>query len=276
MSIERPDTHDLLTALALPTAALVQQPVPRKMLSESGAATPADRKLVQDGLEELTWWAALKPGNVGVATYGDELRSYLEVAVLTAKLRILVADAPRHDLRAAKVNASIRRLAELIHRAIPYPTVLLLEDSQQALISMAHIRWAQREADRTVLDEEPLVVPIVGAASHETSAAAMSALFDALALNKQPRVHMHALYQGWFDVLSAWQAVELTGHFKLSATAAQAAERRAAWRDCKDLDAQIAAARSAARKEKQVARQVAANLKIEALLAARQRVAPKL
>jgi hypothetical protein len=275
MSTEQPDVNDLLLALALPATALVQQQVPKKMLSENPAATPTDRKTVQQYLEALTWYAALKPTNVGVAAYQDELRSYLEVAVLVAKLRTLEGNRCQSSLQATKLDPVVKQMATLVHRAVPYPTVLLLDDGEQLYVSMAHIRWAQREAERTVVDEDAIVVSISSSVAGDTGAA-LSAFFDAMALSRQPRLHLHALYQGWLDVLSAWQAVELTGHFKLSDSGAHAVERRAAWRSCKDLDAQIEAARRAALKAKQVARQVAANLHIKTLLAARQHAAQNL
>lgn len=266
MSMATLSLNELLTALALPPSTQVQQRVPKKILAENSAASLADRKLVQDRIEELTWQAVLKPTNVGVAAYVDELRSYLEVAVLVARLRTEVAPIGQVNQQGAKVSASVKRVAELVHRAVPYPTLLVLEDGPQMFASMAHIRWAQREAEKTVLDGDPIVVPVTFAAEPE-------AFLEAMALSKQPRSQMLALYQGWFDTLSAWQAVELTGQFKSSETPAQAAERRAALHVCKDLDARIAAARSAAAKEKQIARQVALNMEIKGLLAERQRVA---
>ena len=68
MSTHSLQAQQLLAALAVPTTALVQKRIPKKMLAESGAATVADRKLVQDHIEELTWYAALKPG---MAACGD-------------------------------------------------------------------------------------------------------------------------------------------------------------------------------------------------------------
>lgn len=92
MSTHSLQAQQLLAALAVPTTALVQKRIPKKMLAESGAATVADRKLVQDHIEELTWYAALKPGNAGIAAYDDEQRSYLEVAVVVAQLRSAPAE----------------------------------------------------------------------------------------------------------------------------------------------------------------------------------------
>ncbi len=276
MSFANIGIDDLLIALALPPAALVQQRVPKKMLIEHGAATLADRRLVQDRTEELTWHAALKPSNVGIATYEDELRSYVEVAVLSAKLRTEAVAQDQLQLQAAKVNTSVKRMAELIHRAVPYPAVLLMEEGPQLFASMAHVRWDQREVEKTVLDGDLIIATVNTIMSDDTTNTALSAFLSSLALSKQPRSHFLALYQSWFDTLSAWQATELTGQFKPSESPAQAAERRAALRTCQDLDARISTARIAASKEKQLARQVAANLEIKALLAERQRVAQSL
>ena len=45
--------------LDLPADALVQQRIPKKMLADNGAPTPADRRLIQEYIEEATWVAAL-------------------------------------------------------------------------------------------------------------------------------------------------------------------------------------------------------------------------
>jgi len=276
MSITNLNVNDLLAALALPSAALVQQRVPKKMLAENGAATLADRKLVQDGIDEFIWHAALKPTNAGIVAYEDELRSYLEVAVLSVRLRTEAAADSQLRPQAVKVSNSVKRLAEWVHRAVPYPTVLLIEEGVQLFASMAHIRWAQREAEKTVLDGDSIIVHVNSDLPEGVADGSITAFLESLALSKQPRSHMLTLYQGWFDTLSAWQAAPLIGEFKRSDTPTQAAERRAALHECKDLDDRIAAARSVAAKEKQLARQVAANLEIKALLAERQRVVQSL
>lgn len=269
MTAATADMHAWLAALTLPPATAVQQRIPKKMLTEHAAATAADRKLVQERIDTVTWHASLKPGNVGVAAYEDALRCYLEIAVLTLQLR------PAAEQRQALHSSpgSIRRLAELIHRAIPYPVVLLIEAGHELFVSMAHIRWAQRETGKTVLDGEPILASVTPPAEHNPMLGAYRQFLLALNLGKQPHAHMLALYQTWFDTLSAWQVATLSGHFRLSATPEQAEERRAALFLCRELDERIAATRRTAAREKQVARQVAINLELKALLAERERVA---
>jgi len=246
---------DLIAAFDLPAAALVNQRVPKKLLVENGAPTTADRKLIQDGIEEITWVAALKPASIGVPEYRDEQRAYLELAVLLVDLR-----------EAGKVS----RLAELIHRAIPYPVLLILADSNGLILSLAHIRWAQKEADKTVLDGEPSMARLSEQINGDASG--LSDFLQALSLRSQPRADLHALYQGWLDTLTALQAAAVTGRFAKSENAEQASARRAALHRCREIDADVVRLRLAAGKEKQMARQVAINMEIKALLAVRQLV----
>ena len=275
MSVVDLSSEQLISALCLPAEATVGQRVPKKMLTENltsrGTATSADRKLLQEQIDEVTWVAALKPTNAGIPVYQDEVRSYLELAVLNVRLRA----ASQLDPNPAKVSSSVSRLAELVHRAIPYPVLLILDDGARLYLSLVHIRWAQKEADKAVLDGDL----IQGVFVHNGSPAAsvmdadtVNAFINAMDLSKQPRTDLLTLYQGWMDTLSAWQAAAVTGRFEC-VSPQQATARRAALRRCHELDAQISSLRAAASKEKQMARQVAANLEIKALMAERQQAA---
>lgn len=85
----------VIDALGLPADARVDQRVPKKILTEHGAPTAADKRRIQDGIEELFWVAALKPTNIAVPAFKDNVREYLEVAVLTATAaRRRKADTP--------------------------------------------------------------------------------------------------------------------------------------------------------------------------------------
>ena len=278
MSVVDLSSEQLISALCLPAEATVGQRVPKKMLAENltsrGMATSADRKLLQEQIDEVTWVAALKPSNAGIPVYQDEVRSYLELAVLSVRLREGSQIAPIP----AKVSPSVARLAELVHRAIPYPVLLVLDDNARLYLSLVHIRWAQKEADKAVLDGDL----IQGVFVHNGSPAAsvmdadtVNAFINAMDLSKQPRTDLLTLYQGWMDTLSAWQAATVTGRFEC-VSPQQATARRAALRRCHELDAQISSLRAAASKEKQMARQVAANLEIKALMAERQQAANSL
>lgn len=235
---------DLIAALDLPAGANVDQRVPKKLLVEHGAPTAADRRRITDGIEEVHWLAALKPTTIGVPVFRDDVREYLEIAVLSAALR---------------ADAKAGRLTELIHRAVPYPVFLIYTHGECVALSLAHKRWSQGEAGATVLDGE-LVFAELSVGDRDGFGQAFLA---SLALARQPRTHLFALYQGWMDTLVALLAARVTGAFVTSESPKEAATRREALRECARLDAEIARLRAAAAKEKQVARQVELNLELK-------------
>ena len=234
---------DVIAALDLPAAARVDQRVPKKLLIENGASTAADKRRINDGLEEVHWIAALKPGTVGVPEFRDATREYLEIAVLSAALR---------------TDAEADRLATLIHRAVPYPIFLMTSQGDALSLSLAHKRWSQVETDTTVLDGAPVLVNLQ---SGRAEGIVVSVL-RALPVGCQPRTNLYALYQGWIDTLAALLAAAITGRFTVSQSPEQAAARRSALAECARIEALMVRLRAAASKERQVARQVELNLEL--------------
>lgn len=234
---------EILTALDLPAGSRVDQRVSKKLLIQNGAPTAADKRRINEGIEALRWLAALKPTTIAVPEYRDTVREYLEIAVLVLVLR---------------PGAKIARLIELVHRAVPYP-VLLLAEGERMSLSLAHKRWAQNEAGKTVLDG--LVIAIEW--DNERDGQHAAAFREALALGRQPRGSLHALYQGWMDTILALEAARYTGNFEVAHSTERAAARRAALQECARCEAEIAHLRAAACKEKQMARQVALNLELK-------------
>lgn len=239
--------QDLIAALELPASCRVDQRIPKKLLVENGAPTAADKRNINEGIEAIQWLASLKPSTIAVPEYRDEAREYLEVAVLHIALR---------------PDAKATRIAELTHRAIPYPLMLILTIEDKLIVSMAHIRWAQNEADKVVLDGES-----VGVALNDpiTAPDILSAFLQALSITRQPRANLKALYQGWLDTLTACQAAQITGVFAQSETTEQASVRRAALQDCQRLEVETVRLRNVAAKEKQLARRVEMNIELQRL-----------
>jgi hypothetical protein len=248
----------VVRALALPASCRVDQRVPKKMLVENGAPTSADKRLINDTIEEVQWLAALKPNTVGVAEYRDDEREYLEVTVLAITAR----HAPQGGgASAANKPVHTTRLTELVHRAVPYPVLLLLAAPQGVFLSLAHKRWAQNEAGKVVLDGDPVAVdlPLDLPAEHP--------FVQALSMTRQPQANLLTLYQGWIDCLTAWQAAKVTGTFTTTSTPAHAAARREALRACERLELEGARLRALAAKEKQMAKQVDLNLTLKRITA---------
>ncbi len=238
-------SEELLASLQLPSSAHVGKRVPKKFLLDAGVPTSADKRYVNQGIEELSWEAVLKPTTVGLSAYTALDRNVAEIAVL----RVVLRD---------KANSS--RLHELIHRMIPYPLFLVASESNALVLSLASKRWSQNEATRVVLDGE---LQRIRWDDTTTDSQFDLPFRKALTLQASPWASLYHLYQGWMDALTALQVARRTGVFQLLSGADRNADRREALRLCQELEAEIEVLRNQAGKERQMARRVELNLKIQ-------------
>ncbi|OQW87676.1 MAG: hypothetical protein BWK72_12240 [Rhodoferax ferrireducens] len=253
---------DFVTALGLPASCRVDQRVPKKMLIENGAPTAADKRLINDRIEEIQWLAALKPNTIGVPAYSDDVRDYLEIAVLCITLRGEPMNA-----------ANLARLAELVHRAVPYPVLLLLDAPHALSVSLAHKRWAQNEAGKVVLDGEVMTTaldvktseaPVAESSDPVATAQSIHAAFmQAVALRHQPQANLMDVYQGWMACLLALQVARYTSTFKHEIGLQTILNKREQLQTIERLAADATSLRSQATKARQLAQQVDLNLALQ-------------
>ena len=245
----------LINALALPKSTRVEQRVSKTLLNEQAAATAADRRTIKEGIEALWWLASLKPTNIGVPAFADDQREYLEIAVLHLTTRQI-----------AGKGAKLTRLIELLHRAIPYPVLLLVESDVTGL-SLAHKRWAQNEKDRMVLEEGyPHTTAIFDEANDDTPEVFLSDL----SLDNQPQTNLFTLYQGWLACLLALDAWRETGQYRSPRNIDHLPRQRQYLRQARELAEETKRLRKQVVKERQMARQVELNLQIKQLEAERR------
>ena len=86
----------VIDALALPSDARVDQRVPKKLLLDQGVPQLPTSDRFRMALRKCIWVAALKPTNIGVPEYRDDVREYLEIAMLDR-----LASAKRQSLPAS-------------------------------------------------------------------------------------------------------------------------------------------------------------------------------
>ena len=124
--------------------------------------------------------------------------------------------------------------------------------------SLAHKRWSQGEASKTVLDGGLVTVVLVNGYVDELTVA----FRDALAPSHQPHTSLHALYQGWINTVQAPCAAKVTDIFSIPASVVEADERSYALQEYRRLESRITELIVAANKEKQLARRVDMNLEL--------------
>lgn len=246
-----PAMRAVVEAFGLPPEARVDVRVPKKLLIEQGAPTAADKRAIQERIDELQWYAACKPTTIGVPAFSDEVREYLEIAFVGCAFR------KSADKKVAKAS----RLIELIHRAIPYPVILLTSDKDGLTVSVAHKRRSQNEAARVVIDGV-----VAATVLHPDKSDPLEQSFLAsLAITQQPRFDLAALYEGWLARVEALKASRLTGIYASTDIAEAIEGRRQALDASTQIARQITGLRAQAKREKQLNRRVDMNVQIQRL-----------
>ena len=237
----------VLDALAIPAGAIVNKRVPKTLLlDQSAIRTTADKRQIQEGIDEVVWVAALKPTTIGVPAFEDDVRLYLEIAVLTCALR---------------PPAKPHRILELIHRAVPYPVVLAMGCGDSVSLSLAHKRWSYGEAGAVVADTVHR--------SREFDPQAPDGLaapfLMSLAIARMAATDLCALYDRWVQCIEALSAADITGSYLVPSRPERAIARREALESHERLTKQILAIRTQAGKEKQMNRRVDLNVELKRL-----------
>jgi hypothetical protein len=239
----------IVAALDLPPHARVDARVPKKMLVEQGAPTAADKRAIQDGIDELQWVAALKPNTITIPAFTDQTHDYSEIAVIAAAFRS---------------DARVTRLTELIHRAIPYPVLLITIGADGVSLSVAPKRAAQNEGDQVVVER----VVVVSGIDPTAPAIIERAFLDSLALERQPSRDLSTIYGGWLARIEALVAARLSGRYLAKDESDLINRRRSALEEHSRLVREVSQLRTQAARAQQISRRVDLNQKIKAIEAA--------
>ena len=141
--------EDAVAAFALPGIPAKATRIHKKDLVELGAATSADRKLIEAAIERLDWVATLSPQTIGVAA-GTSIAA---IQLLTLETR----------------SPPTLRLFTIIHRAIPLPVVLVTTFEQTLRLSLAPLRPAERIESAMVV-ERLVATPVIAEPDQVTQA----------------------------------------------------------------------------------------------------------
>jgi len=231
---------------ALPESTYLGKRIWKRMFHENAKLVARDKRILSEDVDTITWMHTLKSGTVPISPYVDERCDYSEIAVVEAMLK-----SPKRSAR----------IAEIVHRAIPYPVVLVLADARSAQMSLATKRFSEAERDAIVADEFFATdwLDLEGPQPID------EAFLASLALPHLPHTDFRALYSAWIDRVVALQCAQRTGAFRLTRTREESADRRVALASCCELEARIAEERAAVRKESQFNRQVDHNVRIKTL-----------
>ena len=227
--------------LNFPDSCFVGQRIAKVLFAENGPLTPGDRKTFRSDIEEI-FCSYILDDNHGVM-----LNSY--------------ADA-EHDFScltqidvALKKPGKAARIAELCHRAMPYPLIVILHDGDKFWFSMAEKRFSRDGKEQVVLEQQ-----IDTGWISDRFLQAFSEAADFMKFKKNSYLD---LYQHYAELLDVLKTAEITGSFEQNSISPD--ERRRLLEELHQLQGQLAELKAMARKESEMSRLIELNMNAKAI-----------
>jgi hypothetical protein len=234
----------LYKKMAIPDACHLGKRIFKKLFHENAKLGATDKKAFREDIDVITWQYTLKPSTIQIQAYEDDQREYHEVAILQVNLKTLNRTS---------------RIAEIIHRAIPYPLVVVFTYKTTCTMSLAHKRFSQAEKG-AIVAEDFLITDWIDLLAPTPI---QQAFLDSIALSVLPHTHFFAFYSAFTDRLVALDCARLTGEYRLEPIAIKRKVQRGQLALCHELEIQIAGHKSAILKEMQFNRKVELNMKMK-------------
>ena len=221
---------------SLPASCFVGQRVAKVLFAENGPLTPGDRKTFRSDIEEI-FCSYILDDNHGVMlnSYTDAEHDFSCLAQIDVVLK-----------KAGKAA----RVAELCHRAMPYPLIVILHDGDKLWFSMAEKRFSRDGKEQVVLEQQTDTGWI--------SDRFLQAFAEAADFGKFRKNSYLELYRHYAELLDVLKCAEVTGIFEQSSIAPE--ERRRLLEELHQLQNQLAELKAKAKKEAELSRLVEINM----------------
>jgi len=256
--------YSLFSILNFPETAFLGKRVPKKQFLESGELVASDKKLFRENVKNVYWEYTLKSSTCPVLPFRDNEREYLEVAVLQVEM-----NSPKGH----------KRIAEIIHRVIPYPLFLIFKKSELREVENGELRM-ENEKDNsqlTILNSQ-FVLSIApkrfSQAEHGAFVAERffttgwmnydglnereAAFIQSLAWSNMPLQNYGSLYNAWTDRFTGYECSVLSGTFAIG----KAGDRLERLTRCREIESKISELRGQLKKAA-FNRQVELNIQIK-------------
>ncbi|WP_128891738.1 DUF4391 domain-containing protein [Erythrobacter sp. HKB08] len=232
----------LFASMEIPEACLLDKPVYKKMFLDNAELDQTDKKALSQDADRIRWRYTLKPETINIRPFQDGTHDYPEVAILSIEL---------------SSSNRARRIAAFMHRAIPYPLILVFEHEGKLSIAVAEKRINQADKSKMVILDRWQTDWF----DPKRANAPISAFLDAIALHRLPGTNFYALYEAFQAQVIQLIASERTGTFA-PVPIEESKVHAEALKEIDGLEREIAELKSNLKREKQMSRKVDLNSKI--------------
>ena len=124
--------------LNIPKNCIVDNTVFKKAFLENADLLSFDKKIINEHIKKVTWKYCLKPDTINIQPYRSDERDYLEIEIMEVQLN---------------EDSKVKRIAEIIMRAIPYPILLVLVKESQIQLVTGDMRKNLSDSSKVTVED---------------------------------------------------------------------------------------------------------------------------
>ncbi len=128
---------DFYGALNIPDTCYLGKPIFKKVFYAHAELNAADKKVFTNDVDAIEWRYTLKPSTINIPSFETKDYEYLEVAIID----VLLKDPLRH-----------KRIAQIIQRVIPYPTLVVFNHNSSIALNLALKRINQADQNKIMVE----------------------------------------------------------------------------------------------------------------------------
>jgi len=235
----------LYEKMMIPESCRLGKRVYKRLFHENAKLSATDKKALRDDVDTILWQYTFKPTTIPIQPYEDDQREYHEVALLQVNL---------------KQTGRVNRLAEIVHRSIPYPLFVVFISNTTCSISLAYKRFSQAEKEAIVAES----FQATGWLDLSNPTENQATFLASLDISTWPHTHFFAFYRAAMDRVIALACASHSGQFSLEIPHGLSVDDRVNnLKQVEKLQQEISEIQGKLKKEKNLGTQVQLNTRIK-------------
>lgn len=232
--------------LNIPEKCLIDKRVYKKLFFENAKLTVTDKKWFTKDIDTIHWAYSVKPSATLIPALKEKHYSYDEIAVIEVEL---------------KNDDHSKRLADIIHRAIPYPLLISFKGADWVRLSVADKRFNLADNQAATLDEYWVTDRLYADAANKVD----DAFLKQMDYDRQPRLNVKRFYKGWIEAFISYNTALITGVYSLPDSQELKQKQVEALNKYRKLEQEITDLRTKLKKREAFNEQVKLNVDIKKL-----------
>ena len=231
--------------LNVPKNCIVDNTVFKKAFLENADLLAFDKKIINEHIKKVTWKYCLKPDTINVQPYKSDERDYLEIEIIEVQLN---------------EDSKIKRIAEIIMRAIPYPILLVFVKDNQIQLATGDMRKNLSDSSKVTVEDFSFTDWI----DLNSEDIFRNNLFAELNISKLSYINFYEMYKDITAKVNLYNVSKIKGEVVNSETVSDS-DVKACYDKIKSIEVEISALKSKVKKAGSIKEKVELNIQVDNL-----------